>query len=179
MPGGFLLKHRLSLETPFAGLSWTGVRFSAPPPIQEDDELSSHGDSSSFYIYNVSKHLTQESGEPMAYESRARRSTSAIAGTSPASTRMTRRFLVRLIKRASIRRFWRHTGARYPPRPKTCSPTCARATRVGVELGKLVNYAQRKLDEDTRNATYQDYSAQVISVYTDVSSATSWFARRS
>ncbi len=47
---------------------------------------------------------------------------------------------------------------------------------AGVELGKLVNYAQRKLDEDTRNATYQDYSAQVISVYTDVSSATSWFA---
>ena len=28
---------------------------------------------------------------------------------------------------------------------------------AGVELGKLVNYAQRKLDEDTRNATYQDY----------------------
>lgn len=47
---------------------------------------------------------------------------------------------------------------------------------VGIELGKLVNYAQRKLDEDTRNATYQDYSAQVISVYTEVSSATSWFA---
>lgn len=47
---------------------------------------------------------------------------------------------------------------------------------AGVELGKLVNYAQRKLDEDTRNATYQDYSAQVISVYTEVSSATSWFS---
>ena len=47
---------------------------------------------------------------------------------------------------------------------------------AGVELGKLVNYAQRKLDEDTRKATYQDYSAQVISVYTEVSSATSWFA---
>lgn len=47
---------------------------------------------------------------------------------------------------------------------------------VGIELGKLVNYAQRKLDEDARNATYQDYSAQVISVYTEVSSATSWFA---
>ena len=54
---------------------------------------------------------------------------------------------------------------------------CLRASdEVGVELGKLVNYAQRKLDEDTRNATYQDYSAQVISVYTEVSSATSWFA---
>lgn len=48
--------------------------------------------------------------------------------------------------------------------------------QVGVELGKLVNYAQRKLDEDTRNATYQNYSAQVISTYTDISSATSWFA---
>ena len=47
---------------------------------------------------------------------------------------------------------------------------------AGVELGKLVNYAQRKLDEDTRKATYQDYSAQIISVYTEVSSATSWFA---
>ena len=47
---------------------------------------------------------------------------------------------------------------------------------AGVGLGKLVNYAQRKLDEDTRKATYQDYSAQVISVYTEVSSATSWFA---
>ena len=47
---------------------------------------------------------------------------------------------------------------------------------AGVELGKLVNYAQRKLDEDTRKATYQDYSAQVISVYTEVSSATSRFA---
>lgn len=47
---------------------------------------------------------------------------------------------------------------------------------AGVELGKLVNYAQRKLDEDTRKATYQDYSAQVVSVYTEVSSATSWFA---
>lgn len=47
---------------------------------------------------------------------------------------------------------------------------------VGVELGKLVNYAQRRLDEDTRNATCQNYSAQVISTYTDVSSATSWFA---
>ena len=49
-------------------------------------------------------------------------------------------------------------------------------TFADEELGKLVNYAQRKLDEDTRNATYQDYSAQVISVYTEVSSATSWFA---
>ena len=47
---------------------------------------------------------------------------------------------------------------------------------AGVELGKLVNFALRKLDEDTRKATYQDYSAQVISVYTEVSSATSWFA---
>lgn len=47
---------------------------------------------------------------------------------------------------------------------------------AGVELGKLMNYAQRRLDEDTRKATYQDYSAQVISVYTEVSSATSWFA---
>lgn len=46
----------------------------------------------------------------------------------------------------------------------------------GVELGRLLNYAQRKLDEDTRNATYQDYSAQVIATYTDIASATSWFA---
>lgn len=51
-----------------------------------------------------------------------------------------------------------------------------KSDEFGIELGKLVNYAQRKLDEDTRSATYQDYSAQVISVYTQVSSATSWFA---
>lgn len=48
--------------------------------------------------------------------------------------------------------------------------------KIGVEMGKLLNYAQRKLDEDTRDATYQNYSAQVISTYTEISSATSWFA---
>lgn len=45
-----------------------------------------------------------------------------------------------------------------------------------VELGKLVNYAQRKLDEDTRDATYQNYAAQVMTLCTEIASATSWFA---
>lgn len=45
-----------------------------------------------------------------------------------------------------------------------------------IELGKLVNYAQRKLDEDTRDATYQSYVAQVMTLYTEIASATSWFA---
>lgn len=47
---------------------------------------------------------------------------------------------------------------------------------AGVELGKLVNYACRKADEDTRVSKYQAYSSQVMSLYTDVSSASSWFS---
>ena len=47
---------------------------------------------------------------------------------------------------------------------------------IGVAFGKLVNYAQRKADEDTRNAQYQDYSAQVMALYTEIASACAWFA---
>lgn len=47
---------------------------------------------------------------------------------------------------------------------------------VGVVLGKLVNYSQRKSDEDTRDSTYQDYASQVMTLYTAVAGAESWFA---
>ena len=47
---------------------------------------------------------------------------------------------------------------------------------VGIELGKLVNYANRKSDEDTRDSTYQDYSAQVITLYTQIAGSQSWFS---
>ncbi|MGI6590517.1 MAG: oligoendopeptidase F [Eggerthellaceae bacterium] len=47
---------------------------------------------------------------------------------------------------------------------------------VGIAMGKLVNYAQRKSDEDTRNSTYQDYASRVMTLYTEVASAESWFA---
>lgn len=46
---------------------------------------------------------------------------------------------------------------------------------VDVALSKLVNYAERKSDEDTRNSTYQDYSSQVMTLYVAISSACSWF----
>ena len=47
---------------------------------------------------------------------------------------------------------------------------------VGIVLGKLVNYSQRKSDEDTRNSMYQDYAAQVMTLYTAIAGAESWFA---
>lgn len=47
---------------------------------------------------------------------------------------------------------------------------------ISVAFGKLVNYAQRKADEDTRNALYQDYSARVMDIYTEAASASAWFA---
>ncbi len=46
---------------------------------------------------------------------------------------------------------------------------------VDVAVGKLVNYANRKSDEDTRSSRYQDYSSQVMSLYVAISSAASWF----
>lgn len=45
---------------------------------------------------------------------------------------------------------------------------------VSVALGKLVNYAERKSDEDTRVSTYQDLSAQVMNLYVSISAANSW-----
>ena len=47
---------------------------------------------------------------------------------------------------------------------------------VGIVLGKLVNYANRKSDEDTRNSTYQDYTAQVMALYTTIAGSQAWFA---
>ena len=47
---------------------------------------------------------------------------------------------------------------------------------LGITLGKLVNYANRKSDEDTRNSTYQDYSAQVMTLYTQIAGSQSWFS---
>ena len=43
-------------------------------------------------------------------------------------------------------------------------------------LYKIINYAERKSDEDTRVAKYQAYVANATSAYTQVSEATSWFA---
>lgn len=42
-------------------------------------------------------------------------------------------------------------------------------------LTKLVNYAERKSDEDTRESRYQDYSSQVMTLWVAISSAASWF----
>ena len=47
---------------------------------------------------------------------------------------------------------------------------------MSIELSKLINYANRKADEDTRASLYQDYSSQVMSLYVSISSACSWFA---
>lgn len=44
-----------------------------------------------------------------------------------------------------------------------------------VEVGKIYNYAARKADEDTRDATYQDYQAQVENLVVAIMSASSWF----
>ena len=44
-----------------------------------------------------------------------------------------------------------------------------------VALGRLSNYAGRKSDEDTRNATYQDYQMQVSSLVVDVMASYAWF----
>lgn len=46
---------------------------------------------------------------------------------------------------------------------------------MDLALTKLVNYAERKSDEDTRNSTYQDYSSQVMSLYVQIAGACSWF----
>ena len=47
--------------------------------------------------------------------------------------------------------------------------------QVTIELSRLVNYAQRKSDEDTRISKYQDFSSQAMSLYVAVSSAQAWF----
>ena len=46
---------------------------------------------------------------------------------------------------------------------------------AGLILTKLVNYAERKSDEDTRESRYRDYSSQVMTLWVSLSSASSWF----
>ncbi len=46
---------------------------------------------------------------------------------------------------------------------------------VSVELSKLANYAQRKSDEDTRVARYQDFTSQVVTLCVAANAAGSWF----
>ena len=48
--------------------------------------------------------------------------------------------------------------------------------KMNLLLYKIINYAERKSDEDTRVAKYQAYVANATSVYTQVGEATSWFA---
>ena len=46
---------------------------------------------------------------------------------------------------------------------------------VTIALSRLLNYAQRKSDEDTRVSKYQDFASQAMSLYVSVSSACAWF----
>ena len=48
--------------------------------------------------------------------------------------------------------------------------------QMDLLLYKIINYAERKGDEDTRVAKYQAYVANATSAYTQVGEATSWFA---
>ncbi len=46
---------------------------------------------------------------------------------------------------------------------------------ITAEMTRLMTYAMRKSDEDTRISKYQDFSSQVMSLYVAVSSAGAWF----
>ena len=48
--------------------------------------------------------------------------------------------------------------------------------QMNLLLYKIINYAERKSDEDTRVSKYQAYVANATSAYTQVGEATSWFA---
>ena len=48
--------------------------------------------------------------------------------------------------------------------------------KMTLLLYKIINYAERKSDEDTRVAKYQAYVANATSAYTQIGEATSWFA---
>lgn len=48
--------------------------------------------------------------------------------------------------------------------------------QMNLLLYKIINYAERKSDEDTRVAKYQAYVANATSAYTQIGEATSWFA---
>lgn len=45
-----------------------------------------------------------------------------------------------------------------------------------IALGKLVNYVERKSDEDTRVSRYQDLSSQVMTLIVSISGSASWFS---
>lgn len=47
--------------------------------------------------------------------------------------------------------------------------------QISAAMTKLLNYAQRKSDEDTRVALYQDFSSQAQTVYVQIGAAESWF----
>ena len=47
---------------------------------------------------------------------------------------------------------------------------------VGVAVGRMVEYAQRRSDEDTRVSRYQGFCAQALSIAVDVRGASSFFA---
>lgn len=47
--------------------------------------------------------------------------------------------------------------------------------QIDMTLSRLVNYAERKSDEDTRDSHYQDLSSQVMTLWVALSSASSWF----
>lgn len=47
--------------------------------------------------------------------------------------------------------------------------------KSGMALARLANYAERRYDEDTRAARYQDYTSQVTSLMVQVESAGAWF----
>ena len=48
--------------------------------------------------------------------------------------------------------------------------------QMDLLLYKIINYSERKGDEDTRVAKYQAYVANATSAYTQIGEATSWFA---
>lgn len=45
---------------------------------------------------------------------------------------------------------------------------------LAVLLDRCINYAVRKADQNTKNATYQDYSGQAMSIYVELDSAMSF-----
>lgn len=65
---------------------------------------------------------------------------------------------------------------RFSQSPETLLEYLRFDDEMSIELSKLVNYANRKADEDTRSSLYQDYSSQVMSLYVSISGACSWFA---
>lgn len=46
---------------------------------------------------------------------------------------------------------------------------------INILLSKIMNYAQRRSDEDTRVAKYQDYTNRSMSLAVSLSAASAWF----